>query len=387
MRIAFLIANAFAMGGTVRTTVNLANSLAERHEVEIISMARHCDRPFFPLDPRVRLRAMAPTPDWSGAPPGSWLDRRRARRPVRWLPPTEAKRQGVFNARTERALRRTLRGLDADVLVSTRPGLNLAAARFAPRRLLRVGQEHIHWGNHSDGVRLAARLLYPRLDALTVLTEADRRAYQRDLRVPPDWAVRIPNALPGGDFPRAPLENPIVVAAGRLGPEKGYDKLLDAFALVAAERPEWRLRLYGQGGLENRLRRRIQRLGLDNNAAIMKRTDDLPGELAKGSVLAVSSRVEGFGMTIIESFACGVPVVSFDCPHGPGEIITHGADGLLVPPGDVQGLAAGLLRLIDDPALRTRMGAAALAAAEDYRPAAVTARWEEFLAERLSRRR
>lgn len=94
---------------------------------------------------------------------------------------------------------------------------------------------------------------------------------------------------------------------------------------------------------------------------MLEPTDDMEGELAKASILAMSSRAEPFGMTIIEAFACGVPVVAFDCPRGPREIITDGVDGLLVPPEDVGALAETLIRLIDDEELRRTMSANARA--------------------------
>lgn len=120
---------------------------------------------------------------------------------------------------------------------------------------------------------------------------------------------------------------------------------------------------------------------LHNNVTFMGPTGDIEGELAKASIHAVSSRFEGFGMTIIEAFACGVPVVSFDCPRGPREIITPGHDGLLVPPDDVDALAAGLLQMIDDEEGRRRMAENALRTAGNYDISTIVGRWERSFAE------
>ena len=112
----------------------------------------------------------------------------------------------------------------------------------------------------------------------------------------------------------------------------------------------------------------------------MGRTRHLDAKLAEASVFALSSRFEGFGMVLVEAMSHGVPVVSFDCPRGPGEIIDEGVDGLLVPEGDVEALSAALLELVEDPERRRAMGEAAARAAERFGVAPVAERWEALLA-------
>jgi len=113
----------------------------------------------------------------------------------------------------------------------------------------------------------------------------------------------------------------------------------------------------------------------------------IEAEWAKGSIGAVTSSLESFGMTIVEAMRCGLPVVATDCPHGPGEIIRSGSDGLLVPSGDVEGIAGALLKLMNDDALRQRMGRAALVSSARFDPAHVGARYEDLMTALVSRRR
>ncbi|MCO5995296.1 glycosyltransferase family 4 protein [Actinoallomurus rhizosphaericola] len=382
MKITFLLGSAYGMGGTIRATITLANRLAIRHEVEIITLHRRRTDPFFPIDERVGVRTLMDVR--TGVRPGR-LDARLGRHNSRLVPRGE-RMWSEITLRGDYRLWRALRGLETDVLVTTRPAFNLLAARFAPRDVVVVGQEHLHLDAHRAGLKEHLRRWYPRLDALVTLTEADRRAYTGFLEGAPTRLEVIPNALPAGAKPVSGLDAPVIAAAGRMAKVKHYERLIDAFAKVAATRPDWTLRLYGTGPELARLRGVAAFHHLGDKVAFMGRTDDIHAAFAEASIVALSSSFEGFGMTIIEAFAGGVPVVSFDCPQGPREIITHGRDGLLVPAGDTDALADALGELIDDPARRHAMGAAAHQAAARYDIATVARRWETLFTDLIAAR-
>ncbi|WP_143673307.1 glycosyltransferase family 4 protein, partial [Streptomyces griseiscabiei] len=367
MKISFLLHNAYAIGGTIRSTLNLAGALAARHEVEIVSVLRTADRPQLGLSAKVRLVPLVDErPDARTYDGGHEL----MSRPSALVPPDEVLAHR-YTALTDERLRAFLDSTDADVLVATRPALVVLLAEHGPRHAVRIGQEHLTYDNHVPGVREAQNAAIARLDAFVTVSERDAADHRRRLPGPRTRITNIANAAPRSTAEPSDLRAPLVIAAGRLYPVKRYDLLIEAFAKVVAERPEWRLRIYGKGPERANLRTAIDTSGLNDHVFLMGPYASLDAEWAKASVAVVSSEWESFGMTILEAMHAGVPVVATDCPHGPGEIITDGTDGLLVPPSDPNALATGLLRLIDDPGLRERLGTAGRTTVQRYAPRTV----------------
>ncbi|WAZ26259.1 glycosyltransferase family 4 protein [Streptomyces cinnabarinus] len=378
MKISFLIHNAYGIGGTITTTFNLAQALATRHDVEIVSVLRHRERPNFTLDPRVSLRPL--------------VDLRKEKehplhlRPASVFPAAEYRYQ-QYSELTDQRIGEWLKATDADVVIGTRPGLNVHLAFQAPENVVRIGQEHLTLDNHSPALRTALRRAYRRLDVLTTVTEADAAAYRRKMRLPGVRVKALPNSVPDPVLPAADGRAKVVVAAGRLVPVKRYDLLIEAFARVAAAHPDWQLRIYGKGEEQARLRQLVQSLGLYDNVFLMGAATPMEAEWVKGSIGAAASNFEPFGMTIVEAMRCGLPVVSTDCPYGPGEIIEDGVDGRLVPVGDRDALGEALLELVADDERRRRMGRTARENARRFAPAPVVEQAERLIDEAMSARR
>jgi glycosyltransferase involved in cell wall biosynthesis len=370
-----LLTTAWGMGGTIRTILNLAHHLSAGHEVTILSVGRTRERPFFPFPPGVKVVALE--------------DRRRdaKRRPLHRLLRTRSsvlmhpddKTSEGFSLWIDLMLVRRLRRRSG-FLITTRPGLNVAAARLAPPGLVLIGQEHMHLDMHPKGLRRAMPELYPRLDALAVLTEGDRRSYAELL----DGEVRtvlIPNTVRDMGAGRADLDARTAITAGRFTPQKGYDLLIPAWAQVAAEHPEWRLRICGSGQERAALEALVEQHGLGAVVSLERPARDLGAEMERASIFVLSSRHEGLPLVLLEAMSKGMAVLSYDCPTGPAELIDDHRNGILVPAGDVDAFAAGLRELMQDEELRRRCAAAAVETASAYTVEAIGRRWEALLDE------
>jgi glycosyltransferase involved in cell wall biosynthesis len=379
-QVRILITHAWGLGGTIRTTLNLAGALTHRFDVEVLSLVRRRDDPFFPFPPGVTVTAVDDQRDPPRGPRALL-----ARLPSLLVHPDDFAYPDA-SLWTDVQLARHLRSMRGGLLITTRPAYTLLATQLAPAGVLTVSQEHLNFHAHRPALGRALRRRLPRLDALAVLTRDDALDYERLLGATTTQVVRIPNAVPelDGDG-RAPLEAKVVVAAGRLNPQKGFDLLIDAWESVARRHPDWQLRIYGRGSERVALQARILDAGLAERVLLMGATQRLGEALEGGSLFALSSRYEGFGMVLVEAMSRGVPVVSFDCPRGPAEIVSDGVDGLLVPPQDVDALAVALIELIEDPARRERFAAAALTKAATFGVAAIGAEWEALLDDLLGR--
>jgi glycosyltransferase involved in cell wall biosynthesis len=237
-----------------------------------------------------------------------------------------------------------------------------------------IGMSHESYAaSRASTRRDRVKRYYADVERLLCLTQEDADAWAND-GMSNVGAMPNPLTVPIGE--PSPLTEKVVVALGRLSYEKGFDLLVEAWAKVAAQHPDWTVRVYGTGPEEMALRAQIEAAGLDGRVELMGQTDDVPRALREASALAMPSRAEGWPLVLGEAMATGVPCVAFDCAPGIREILSDGEDGIVVAPGNVTGFAEALGRLIADEETRRRMGAQALVSVQRFSPDAVADRWE-----------
>jgi glycosyltransferase involved in cell wall biosynthesis len=281
------------------------------------------------------------------------------------------------------AFRRAFRMLAPRLVLSSESSLNLcciAAARSLPRAerpkiVLRevASPSAAQKFDPSWQGRLAYRALpylYRFADRVITLTEGARRDLVSNFAVPPELiSVMRTNAVITPELSdriarwdgEQGRESDLIVAVGRLSPEKDYRLLLRALALLGRRRP-WRLALVGEGSERTALEALANSQGLADQTTFAGYASDPFSWMMRAKVFVCSSLYEGLCNVIIEALGCGTPVVSTDCPYGPREILQNGRLGTLVPVGDAVRLAAAIEEMLDRPVDRDSL----IARARDY---------------------
>ena len=212
-----------------------------------------------------------------------------------------------------------------------------------------------------------------RLDKFIVLTEEDRRNW-KEL----DNVAIIHNPLPFMSEKISPLTEKRVIAVGRYAYQKGFDMLLKAWSVVEKTCPDWTLTIRGDGN-RSEYEAMVDELNLDKSRCqILEPTRQIQDEYLKSSLLVMSSRFEGFGMVLVEAMACGLPVVSFDCPCGPKDIIHDGVDGLLVESGNVEKLGEAMIWMIQHPEKRKSMAVEATHNVKRFQMDEIANQWKQL---------
>jgi Glycosyltransferase len=356
-RIVFVL-QGLGAGGSEHIVSQLCNHFAgQGWHVTLLAFEDRGSTPYYSMDPSVDVVALG-------------LKSRR-------MGPIKALRQ--TRARFE-ILRSAFKAIEPDLVVSFLTRTNVLSVLAAGRRgppvlvsernnpaLQRVG---LVW----EALR---RYTYARAGALVTMTQGAMdyfpRSARRHARVIPNPSTLPPAAR------RTRADGRTIGAVGRLVPQKGFDRLIDAFARVSSLLPEWRLVIWGEGPERARLEAQRDRLGLTDRIDLPGVTGEAGAWVGETDVFVLSSRFEGWGLVLSEAMAAGLPVISTDCQWGPGEMIQPERNGLLVPNGDVAALGKAVVRLCSDADLRSRLGQAARERMTAFEPKRVLGQWDELI--------
>ena len=272
-------------------------------------------------------------------------------------------------------LRRVIRTDKVDLVVSFLTKINvvtLTAALGLSVRVIVSERNNPRAQKMSRWWKAGLFFLYSRADAIVMQTQRSLyclpHRFRRSAYIVPNPVGEVPTSTGDPDTRR-------LVAAGRLTEQKGFDLLIQSFALMASQAPEWDLTIWGEGPERAKLERQIQAAQLETRIHLPGLSAATASWTQGAGIFLLTSRYEGFPNVLLEAMAAGLPVVAFDCDFGPAELIVHGENGLLVGNGDVTAFAEATLALIRDPDRRSKLARAARTTANRYDQRAVVDRW------------
>ena len=370
MKLIYCIASVHHPGGMERVLLNKVRWFAAQggYELMVVTTDQQGLPPFYEFPPQVRMVDLGI--DYS-------LDNGRGA--VRKILSYLRKRPLHRKRLTELLMRER-----ADIVVSLYPSESsfIPAIRDGSKKVLELHYNkffRLQYGRKGL-LGLADRFrtrqdgrIVRRFDRFVVLTREDAGYWGAlpNLEVIPNAALQIPDVIHDTDSRR-------VIAVGRLDYQKGFDRLLDAWALLPKDlRKTWHLDVFGQGEWESMLKKRIGCLGIAASVEIHPPTPDIFREYASSAFLVMSSHYEGFPMVLIEAMACGLPGVCFDFKCGPRDILRDGENGRIVLEGDVPALSKAMEGLMCDDALRRRMSTAARKVTQTYSERNVMEQWQK----------
>ena len=209
-----------------------------------------------------------------------------------------------------------------------------------------------------------------KLDALVLLTQHDAESWTGLTKT-----MVIPNSLPFYPQQGSDCHNKRVIFVGRYNEQKGLEYLIDTWKKVHNQHDDWTLHMYGEGNQKSMLHQLIHQSSLDDVVIVHQPSKDIMNRYLESSIFLLTSRFEGLPMVLIEAMACGLPIVSFDCPWGPADIIKNGEDGFLVDYLNTDEAAHRVCQLIENPIMRKKMGAQARNNIQRYNRDIVMKHW------------
>lgn len=330
MKICFVVADITFKGGIERVTCNLANNFINNYDIEIVSFFKTNENINYDLEKNIKVKYITDS-KYSGEP-GS------------------LKRLFKFLKTFIRINLYFYKNKKEYIIAQGMPvALMLLPLNFMKKKV--IACEHVHYDYYNEIIKWVRSKLYKYYYKVVVLTLKDKEKFEKNL----NNVEYIPNYISKISEKKSLLNNKVIISVGRLEEQKGYDILIDICSRLLPNYPEWKLKIFGEGNLKEKLEKQIKKNNTSNQILLLGTTNEIEKEYLKSDIYVMSSRFEGFGMVLIEAMNIGLPLISFDCPNGPSDIIEDGVNGYLVKNFNKEEMLIKIEKLINDENLRIEM--------------------------------
>ncbi|WP_062762168.1 glycosyltransferase [Falsirhodobacter sp. alg1] len=388
-------------GGAEKVLVDVANHLAETgHDVSIVCFEDTGGAPFYRLNPKIDFHNMKPFNDRRSD--RAWRNAVREQGSLERLIDRAGQVAGripllarlVWNKQNNVFVKRLAQFIDwrkPDLMISFMPGITPQVikarrkATFKPRVIFSCHNlpnadfnDLTKWSTNRHDIALRRRAVSDS-DATTVLLpeyrEWFRASEQKNIEV-------LPNFIPDAQRHRVQYRKPILISVGRLTATKNHEMLIRAFHLLKDELPDWQIRIFGKGPLEQHLTDLIQELGLAGQVQLMGHTSDIAAEYLSAACMVLPSVHEGFPLVVGEAFAHGLPVVGFADCSGVNYLVRDKKNGILIEERSIAALSETIRTVAKDNTMRRRLSKGAFAFVDngEYSHQTVMAKWDDLIA-------
>ena len=374
MKIAYSIDTITALGGIERVTIAKANALADvnNNTIYLFVTSNH-GTPVLPVNPKIKIIDLHVN---------YYEDYGKSRFQAYQI---------LYKKRKEhkKKLTQVINEIQPDILISTNQSeKHFIKSLSIPKHIVIIREIHFCTNYRkleakNSFQRLLAHIGHffdfhwdtKRIDQIVLLTNEDKELHWKGN----NKVSVIPNPIIyQSPYPPSTTKEKRVIAAGRLVYQKNFASLINAWKQVANKHPDWILEIYGEGGLKLELESLIAKLNLKKHVFLRGRTTDIFKVMSNSSLFVLSSIYEGFGLVIVEAMSCGLPIISYACPCGPKDIITHGRNGYLVPCYNEKALSNRICDLIENEDIRKDMGLNAIERVKDYQIDIITQEWMDL---------
>lgn len=364
-------------GGVEMAIAMLSNALVKRgYDVEILNIYK-LGKPAYELDSRVKVTYLTDV-----HPNREEFSKARAEHAY-----FKMIKEGLYALKVlylkKKSIQDAVKKIDSGVIISSRIEHSVLLSKYGKKNVLKIAQLH-HDHEFNEKYLEDFRKHFTNIDKFVLLTDGIQKEIEEILKGYNEKTecVTIPHFLEcvKQDVDIHKKEK-TVVTVGRLHPVKGFDRLIEAWKMVAARENGWKLKIIGGGDLEKSLQEKIEELGLADSVELTgaMKHEDVMEEMKKASIYALSSHSEAFAIVLIEAMSNALPAVAFDVRVGPGALIEDGKEGYLVEDGDLEAFSTRLCELMEDSEKRMRMSEHAMKKAEEFSEEEIMKQWTALI--------
>lgn len=362
-------------GGIENCISNLANSLVDDYEVNIISTYKLYEKPVFKLNDKIKIKYLM-----TDLKPNK-QELKQSLKKLKLITFFKELKKSLKILKLKKNLMiEAIKNCDSDVIISTRDIHNNWLSKYGRDKTLKIGWEHNHHHNNKRYINKVTKSVLG-LDYFVLVSKDLTKFYSEKLKDKKVKCVYIPNSINFFPQEKAKLETENLISIGRLSHEKGYLDLIDIFKELHQKYPDSKLNIIGDGPDRKKIEKKIRDNKLEDYIILhgFQEKEYINKYLEKSSVYIMTSYTESFGLVLLEAFAYGIPCVAYSSAEGANEIISDNWDGYLIKDRDKNKMIKRICELLSNRNRRLIMGANGIKKAQEFNTQKTKQKWVEII--------